>query len=208
VKFVIEIIGKSIKEGKIHALIDTENLEIIYYEPEEMDNLVKLLNSDRVSIPELANELNLKNDQVELIIDYLIDTGRIKGIYTSDYAFVSDNALKNLIVGLVERTGKIDFHEISNELLISEDKVKQIVDELSRAVINALVPYRRIRIADLSHEVSLPQNFTLLLLKKLIAEEKIVGSLDMVDEILVIEQIVRVPEIAQVQSEKRKTRNK
>ena len=108
-KFVIEIIGKSIKEGKIHALIDTENLEIIYYEPEEMDNLVKLLNSDRVSIPELANELNLKNDQVELIIDYLIDTGRIKGIYTSDYAFVSDNALKNLIVDFINLISELIF---------------------------------------------------------------------------------------------------
>jgi len=155
-----------------------------------MDNLVKRLNSERISIPELANELNLKNDQVELIIDNLIDTGRVKGTYTSDYAFVSDNAIKNLIVDLVERTGKIDFHEIVRELSIPEDKVRDALEEISRTIIKALAPYNRVKIADLSQEVNLPINVTSLLLKDLISKGKIDGSIDMVSQTLLIDRTV------------------
>ena len=59
-----------------------------------MDNLVRRLNSERISIPEIANELGLTNDQVELIIDSLLDAGRVSGAYTSEHFFVSDRVIK------------------------------------------------------------------------------------------------------------------
>ena len=59
-----------------------------------MDNLVRCLNSECVSIPEIANELGLTNDQVELIIDSLLDAGIVSGAYTSEHFFVSDRVIK------------------------------------------------------------------------------------------------------------------
>jgi len=161
-----------------------------------MDNLVSCLNSERVSIPEIANELELTNDQVELIIDSLLDTGKVSGVYTSHHTFVSNNVIKKLVTNFVEKTGKIDFHEIVRELSIPENKVRDVLEEISRTIIEALAPYNRVKIADLSREVDLPINVTLLLLKDIISRGKIAGSIDMVSQTLLIERTV-----APIQSE-------
>jgi len=159
-----------------------------------MDNLVRCLNSECVSISEIANELGLTNDQVELIIDSLLDAGIVSGAYISEHFFASDRVIKKLVTNFVEKTGKIDFHEIVRELSIPENKVKDILEEISRTIIKALAPYRRVRIADLSREIGLPQNFTTFLVKRLISKGKIIGSLDMVDGILLIEPRTSVVE--------------
>lgn len=97
--------------------------------------------------------------------------------------------IKNLIVNVAEKSGRIDVHELSSELLVPEEEVRLMIDELGTQIINAITPYSQLGFMDLSHEVKLPEKTTVALLKILISKGKIAGSLDMVNHILIIEQV-------------------
>jgi len=183
---------RSLSEGEILGIIDVSNEEFIRYDPEEMNSLVKRLRSERVSLQELANELNLKTDQIRLIISKLLQEKSIKGPHASDGAFVSEEVMRKTIIDFAERTGRIDVHELSKELLVSEEEISFLIEELGKQIINATAPYRQIGFSDLSSEVNLPKGFTIALLKRLISEGKIAGSLDMVNHILTVERAPKV----------------
>jgi len=183
---------KCVDEGKIHGIIDEKNGEIICYKPEEIENLVKCLNSSkRIYIQEIANELNLKTDQTRLVISKLLNENKISGSITSDGKFISDTVIKNLVVKQIEKDKRIDFHELSSKLMIPEEKIKRTIKRLSEDLIAAITPYRQIKLSDLSHELKLPEPFLTALLKVLISNGQIAGSLDMVSRIFIREQTIR-----------------
>ncbi|MEM2154812.1 MAG: PCI domain-containing protein [Nitrososphaeria archaeon] len=186
----MDILNKDIAEEKIHALIDAENLEVIYYEPEELDELSKLLSTKCIPIPEIASRFQLTNNQTKLIIDSLTRRGKISGI-TIDDIFVPNNAVKKLVINTIEKLGKIDFHEIAKEQSLPEDKVKEIIENCNKAILKALIPFSRVKISDLCQELNLPIKVTTILLRDLISNGKLDASIDSVEGIILIEKMVK-----------------
>jgi hypothetical protein len=164
-------------EGKLQGIIDAKNGEFIYYTSEEIEELVRFLESRHVSFKELAKKLNLKIEQAHLVIEKLLREGKIKGTFTHDKEFISDAVLRNLVIKLSEETRVIDLLGISNELSVPREKVKLIIGELSQTIINAIAPYKQIKISDISQETRLPENFVIALLKTLISGGKVSGRL-------------------------------
>lgn len=188
----MDILNKSIAEGKIHALIDVENLEVIYYEPKELDELSKLLSTECIPISEIAGKFHLTNNQTKLIIDSLTRRGKLSGI-TLNNIFVPEDNIKKLVINTIEKIGKIDFHEITKEHSIPEDKVREIIETYNRALLKTLRPFNRAKISDLSQELNLPVKVTLILLRDLISNGKLNGSIDTVEGIILIEKMLNPP---------------
>lgn len=196
---------KAISEGRIQGIIDVKNEEVICYEPEEVNNLVKRLGYERVHIRELASELGLKEEQARLVISKLLEEKKVRGFYTLDGAFISDETIKNLIGDSVEEIGRIDIYEISKKIMVRDEEIRQVIGDLSQQIINVIAPYRQIRISDLADEVKLSRKLTIALLRNLISEGKIIGSLDMVNDIITIEKApktVKEPKIPKAKPSK------
>ena len=168
---------KSLFAGKILGVIDTENQEFIQYSPEELDNLVKLLDTKLVSIKELADELNILPSHLRLIINELLKRKRIKGAFAQNNTFVPNSVIINLAKKSSKQTGKVDIYEISQRLQVHDTVV---LETLAEYVINALMPYEEVRISDLSYKTKLPEDFIEALLEKLISEGRISGFLNRV----------------------------
>jgi DNA-binding Lrp family transcriptional regulator len=190
IEAIVDATEKLLCEGKVDAIIDKKNEEFIYYKPEEMENLTRLLKSKRVLIKEIADELNLRTDQVHLIIDKLLKENKIKGIFTYDDEFISDTVMRNLVVDIIEETERIDIKEISSRLSVPEGEIRSIIEMLGKQVIIATTPFRQIKFTDLSHEVKLPERSLVAFLKMLISEGQLAGSLDMVNRIFISERMV------------------
>jgi len=177
VRFIIKAFEKSLNEEKIYGIIDAESKEFIHFSPQEIENLAKkLLETKRIPVKELANELNLTMDQMHLVIDKLLSE-KIKGLYTQDGTLISNSLVINLAIEVSKKTGKLDVYEVSQRLSVPVEKV---VEVLSDHVINTVAPYKRIRLVDLSRETGLPEDFLLPLLKRLISKGKLSGSIDMI----------------------------
>lgn len=80
---------------KILGIITPEKTEAICFEPEEVQTLIKELSSGRVSLNNLATELDLNVPQVRLLLQHLIKANQVSGILTYSGYFVSDKNLKN-----------------------------------------------------------------------------------------------------------------
>ncbi len=85
---------KELSEGKIFGIFAPEKAEIICFEPDEMQTLVKELLSGRISLNNIAEELKVSIDQVRLVLEYLLDTKRIFGTLTYSGYFIADRSLK------------------------------------------------------------------------------------------------------------------
>jgi hypothetical protein len=190
---VKKTLTRAISKGEIQVIIDSQNEELIRYELEELDGLSEKLSSKRVHPRDLAEEMNLKVEQTRLIIDKLIGDGRIQGVYALDGSFVSQIIIRDSIIDITEKTERIDILEISKKLSIPQDITRLVIEEFSRQVIRATKPYKQIGFAELSQEANLPTKTTVTLLKNLISEGILVGSLDMVNRMLIIERAPETP---------------
>ena len=102
------------------------------------------------------------------------------------------------------------FLKSDSELLVPEEEIKVIMNRLGKEIVNTIIPYSQIYFESLSNEVNFPLNFTIAILKMLISERKIIGSLDMTNHILVIEQVSKIPrtqEKVEIQREQRISEN-
>jgi hypothetical protein len=190
VQIVIKSFENLLSEGKVYGVIDNKNGEFVYCTPKEIDELSKFLESKRIALTELAKKYDLKTEQARLIIDKLLEEGKIKGTFSQDGAFISTTALRNLVIASSKENTGINMQEIAHKLSVPHEEVKLVMKELSELVDRTTISYRQIRLADISHETGLPENLIIALLKKLIEEGKIAGSLDLVNRVLMREPLL------------------
>lgn len=158
---------KILNQGKIHGIVDSVNQEFVYYEPRELTGLAERLVSRRVSILELAEDQNLKISQMRLLIEKLLREGRISGFLNAeDDTFIPEEVMKKQIFGVIDSTGKINISELSNELKISKERIRNTIDKISSQIITKIKPYEQISFTDLSIDANLPEHVTIALLKK------------------------------------------
>jgi len=141
---VLQTIQKLLDENEITGVIDRLihwDRSFIHYTSEDVDNLLELLDSNCISIDELAKRLDLRTHQVRLIIDKLQKENRIKGLISSDDMFISDKVIDTLKAHLSEKN-EVNINNLSNKLgipkmtlillirtLLSENRVKGILQE-------------------------------------------------------------------------------
>ena len=197
-EFVEQAFEKAIREGKIYGVIDTKNPEIIRFKLDEIDALVGKLDFGRISLNNLAADLNLKVGQVRLVLEYVLNEKRVNGVLASDGTFLSDKTLKELVLEIVQKNGGVDVNEISNQLFVPEKEISTAFENFYNQILAAIAPYQQIKIEDLSAEVGLSKNVLLALLKKLILEGEISGRLDMVRNVLVLgKSAIKSPEFSE-----------
>ncbi|MFH0897290.1 MAG: hypothetical protein V1850_04500 [Candidatus Bathyarchaeota archaeon] len=83
---VAELIGSN----KLQGIGDRDNKEFILYKPEELEDLVKLLTSQSISIMDLGQRLGIGNSQVVLVVNKLLNENTIKGTITTDDRFIPE----------------------------------------------------------------------------------------------------------------------
>jgi len=186
---VRSIYEKSLSDGKIKGLIVPKKDEIIRFSDEEIDVLATKLDAGKVSLGILTTELNLMPYQVRTIFDYLLKKNKINGVLTDDDIFISNSVLRKEIINEAEKNESIDAHVLSSKLTTTEKSINSIMDNLSYQILSSVSTYSKIGFADLAREANLPENVTKLFLKKLIQDEKLVGQLDMVNNVLTLEKV-------------------
>jgi len=189
---VARVLEELLREEKLRGVIDHENHVLIRYSQEELENLIRLLETKQISIKELSSELNLSPEQLRLVIYELLKTGRVKGLFTRDGEFISYSVMEDKIIKLTDEAKELNVHDLSAKLSVPEEKVREIIEKIAEKVINTLKPYRQINIIDLCRQTKLPENFTIAILRELILSGKIIGSLDMVNNVFVKEHIATV----------------
>jgi DNA-binding transcriptional regulator YhcF (GntR family) len=190
VQTVITSFKKLLSEGKVYGVIDYKNGEFVYCTPKEIDELSKFLESKRIALIELAKKCDLKTEQARLIIDKLLEEGKIKGAFSQDGAFISTTVLRNLVIASLKETTNIDVQEMAHKLSVSNKEVELVVEELGELVDRTTASCSQIRLTDISRETGLPENLIIALLKTLILDGKIAGSLDLVTRVLIREPLL------------------
>jgi hypothetical protein len=69
-------------QGLIKGIIAPNDTEAICFEPDEIEELVIELSSGKISLTNLAEQLNLSVYQVRVVLQYLLKTNRIDGELT------------------------------------------------------------------------------------------------------------------------------
>lgn len=190
---VVKSYRKLINEGKLLGIIDSKNGEFVRYTSEDIENLTKILKSKSILLEELAEKLEIETEQVHLVLNELLEKGKITGVFTQNGAFIPDMVLRKLVMDLLDENTSISIHEISDKLGVPEKEVKVVIGEVDKQIVKAVTPYRQIGFSDLSNDIKLSKNLTVALLKRLIFEGRIAGSLDLVNQILVIDQTAKAP---------------
>jgi hypothetical protein len=80
-------------KGLIQGIIAPNNTEAISFEPNEIEGLITELSNGKVSLANLAEQLNLSVYQVRTVLQYLIKTNRIDGELTYS-AFITKATVK------------------------------------------------------------------------------------------------------------------
>jgi hypothetical protein len=93
----IEAIREGFEEdfdkGAVLGIIAPNKTEAICFEPAEIEDLVCELSSGKVSLINLAEQLNLTIYQIRLVVQYLLKTNRIDGELTYS-SFVTKASVK------------------------------------------------------------------------------------------------------------------
>lgn len=180
------IYKRTLREEKIHGIIIPNKDEIIRFNPSELETFVDSLKNKHVSLEIIASELNFLTYQAFFLIDYLLQIGKLRGILTTDWIFISKSKIIELMIDELERTGKISTVELSNKLKTNKESIDLFLNEISKQIIDEVTPYGKIDFEDLANEVKLPSKLVLYLVKNLILERKIDGQIDKVDNVLII----------------------
>lgn len=180
------IYKRTLREEKIHGIILPNKDEIIRFNPSELEKFVDSLKNKHVSLEIIASELNFLTYQAFFLIDYLLQIGKLRGILTTDWIFISKSKIIELMIDELERTGKISTVELSNKLKTNKESIDLFLNEISKQIIDEVTPYGKIDFEDLANEVKLPSKLVLYLVKNLILERKIDGQIDKVDNVLII----------------------
>lgn len=180
------IYKRTLREEKIHGIIIPNKDEIIRFNPSELEIFVDSLKNKHVSLEIIASELNFLTYQAFFLIDYLLQIGKLRGILTTDWIFISKSKIIELMIDELERTGKISTVELSNKLKTNKESIDLFLNEISKQIIDEVTPYGKIDFEDLANEVKLPSKLVLYLVKNLILERKIDGQIDKVDNVLII----------------------
>ena len=80
-------------KGLIHGIIAPNNIEAVCFEPNEIEELSTELSSGKISLTNLAEQLNLSVYQVRAVLQYLIKTNHIDGELTYS-TFITKAAAK------------------------------------------------------------------------------------------------------------------
>lgn len=180
------IYKRTLREEKIHGIIIPNKDEIIRFNPSELEIFVDSLKNKHVSLEIIASELNFLTYQAFFLIDYLLQIGKLRGILTTDWIFISKFKIIELMIDELERTGKINTVELSNKLKTNKESIDLFLNEISKQIMEEVTPYGKIDFEDLANEVKLPSKLVLYLVKNLILERKIDGQIDKVDNVLII----------------------
>lgn len=178
---------KSLQTSKMSGFINDLNEEIITYQPEEISSLVASLNSRIIYLAELSEDSGLSIDQVKLLISEHLNWVNIKGTISADERSIPYSILQQLLVEKANSLEKIDFTKIAADLSVSEADIQKCLGSIEENLLKAVAPYSQIKLGNLSEESKLSPTFTLAIVKKLIGENRLLGSLDSINGTLIIE---------------------
>jgi len=85
----------NLEKGLIRGVIAPSKNEAICFEPNEIESLVCELHSGKISLANLAEQLNLNVYQVRLVLQYLLKTNRIDGELTYS-SFIAKLTVKKM----------------------------------------------------------------------------------------------------------------
>ena len=103
-----------LKTEEAIKIISPDKSETIYFEQEEINALIAELNSGKISLTYLAQQLNLSGYQIHYIIGNLLKTGQIKGELTYN-TFTSNKASKLLLVQKAKAHKKEHIRKIAHK---------------------------------------------------------------------------------------------
>jgi len=196
---------QALKEKGALPFFDYDNDEIIVTDSSEVKSLLDELNTGSVSIPEIAVRYSVTTDQMRLVINQLIRQEKLDGSVTTSNEYLSKSVVRDRLVALISEMKMIEVKRQACTLGLPVDVVNRQLLEFENCIISTSKPYSRISVQDLSAEVGLPRNALFVVLKRLVSEGRVKGSIDMVSDLFVKDQApvitkqkvpFRAPEVA------------
>jgi len=183
-----ESFKRALKEKGSLPFFDYDNDEIIVADSSELKSLLDELGKGSAFIPEIADRYSVSTDQLSLVISQLIRQEKLDGAVTVSHEYLSKSVVRDRLVALISVMNMIEVKGQASKLGLPVDAVNRQLFEFENGIVAASKPYSRIGIQDLSAEVGLPREALLVVLKRLVSEGRIKGSIDMVDESFVKDQ--------------------
>lgn len=178
---------KLLRERKVQGIIDIDNNEVVTYTPEEFDEIVELLNEKSMLFKDLAKKYDLTTAQAKLLVDDLLTRNKVSGLIKNN-EFISSKNLEVLIKSHLENSADLTPRNTAQELDVPAEKVREVATRLENQMYQTVIPYSNVPVVTLSDELGLSESLTIALLKRLIAKERIVASIDMVNKIVKIDK--------------------
>ncbi len=196
---------QALKEKGSLPFFDYNNDEIIVTDSKEVKSLLDELHTSSVSLPEIAVRYSVTTPQMRLVINQLIRQEKLDGTVTASYEYLSKSVVRDRLVALISEMKMIEVNGQAFKLGLPVDVVNRQLFEFENGIVSASKPYSRIGIQDLSAEVGLPRDALFVVLKRLVSEGRIRGSIDMVNDLFVKDEApvmakqkvpFRAPEVA------------
>jgi hypothetical protein len=179
---------QALREKDSPTFFDYDKDEIIISDSMEIQRLIDELNTGSALLTKVARSYGVSPEQMKLIINQLVRQDKLNGLFSSSEEYVSDSVAKTRIINLIEAEEHIDIRDQATKLGFPVEFIDRYMQGFESRIRSAVRPYNRIRFQDLSSEVGLPEKVIFTILKRLITDNKIQGSIDMVNEAFIIDQ--------------------
>jgi hypothetical protein len=153
--------------------------EIIMY---NVEDIKKLRDYSIIKLSDLANKYSISQDNLVIFLNGILNNKeKINGIISKNYIFYNNDAVNTIIIREIIKSKLINLEIISNNYLIDKEYVQYVYDNMQNRLVDTLKLYSKISINKLSEEIDLPIDVTNIILKTLIMNGIIIGSLDSTD---------------------------
>ncbi|MHA1275797.1 MAG: PCI domain-containing protein [Candidatus Helarchaeota archaeon] len=128
---IIYALNELIEDKKQHGFIDRKNNLFHHITESEHNQLISLMNQDRIPLKSVSEELEVPLNALKEWLDILLRSQQIEGIYSTDGTFfITQDILIKEIKESFSKSGKLGIKEASRALQIDEINIKKVIRSL------------------------------------------------------------------------------
>ncbi len=215
-KAVREWLDLLISSKRLQGTFDAKGNTFIPYNTYLQQILNSFEKSGRLGIVEAAEALHLTPQTVRECLRILSESKRLSGLYTADQEFyVTISRLREDILDFINQEKRFPLNQLATRLNLAIDVLREFIDSLiitgtikgvitksdeflsdellEQRLIDAIKPYSRISIVELSDQFSLPEKSMKSLIVRAISKGIVQGSIDSISNEFVKERVTITP---------------
>jgi len=125
--YVLNLLKNYQQQGKLKNVIDPIKKAYISLRKDYEKYLIEKILNQQISLPELANEMQLEERQVRLILLALTKNNNIMGRFLDPHTYITDDLICHEIAKIIREQGSVKVSEISKKFRTDENETKRLI---------------------------------------------------------------------------------